>query len=58
MFFMKLQRQKAYEYKGKTKYKWVIVIPSEDIEELRWKKGIELECNILKDIYCMSSIEK
>jgi bifunctional DNA-binding transcriptional regulator/antitoxin component of YhaV-PrlF toxin-antitoxin module len=46
---MKLQRQKAYEYKGKTKYKWVIVIPSEDIEKLGWKEGMELEGVAEKD---------
>lgn len=49
MLFMKLQRQKAYEYKGKTKYKWVIVIPSEDIEKLGWKEGMELEGVAEKD---------
>ena len=39
---MKLQRQKAREYKGKTIYKWVIVIPPEDIEKLSWKEGEKL----------------
>ncbi len=46
---MKLQRQKAYEYKGKTKHKWVIIIPSEDIEKLGWKEGIELESIVGED---------
>jgi bifunctional DNA-binding transcriptional regulator/antitoxin component of YhaV-PrlF toxin-antitoxin module len=33
----------------KTIYKYVIVIPPKDIEELRWKEGIELEGNVIKD---------
>lgn len=46
---MILQKQKAREYKGKTIYKYVIVIPPKDIGELRWDEGIELEGNVIKD---------
>ena len=45
---MKLQRQKAREYKGKPIYKWVIVIPPEDIDKLGWKEGDELIGSPLK----------
>ena len=48
MFFMKLQKVKAREYKGKPIYKYMIVIPPKDIKELGWKEGIELE-GIVKD---------
>lgn len=49
MFFMKLQKVKAREYKGKLIYKYMIVIPPKDIEELGWKEGIELEGTTIKD---------
>lgn len=39
---MKLQRQKAREYKNKPIYKWVIVIPPADIEKLGWEPQDEL----------------
>lgn len=51
---MRLQRLKAREYKGKTIYKWVIVVPPKDIEELGWKEGNELEGTILKGGYFLS----
>jgi len=40
---MKLQKHKAREYKGKSIYKYTIVIPPKDIEKLGWNGGIELE---------------
>lgn len=43
---MKLQRQLAYKYKGKTRYKHVIVIPNETIKELGWKVGEKLENSV------------
>jgi len=45
---MKLQKVKAKEYKGKTIYKWLIVIPPKDVKELGWKEGIELEGVVVK----------
>ena len=48
-FDMKLQKVRAREYKGKQIYKYMIVIPPKDIEELGWKKGIELEGTVIKD---------
>ncbi len=43
---MKLQRQVAYRYKGKTQYKYVIVIPNETVEELGWEGGEELDNSV------------
>ena len=48
-FDMKLQKVRAREYKGKTIYKWIIVIPPKDIEQLGWGEGIELEGTIVKN---------
>ena len=46
---MILQKVKAREYKGKTIYKWILVIPPKDIKELEWKEGDNLEGTIVKD---------
>ena len=46
---MIIQKAKAYEYKGKTKYKYTIVVPEKDIEKLGWNKGTKLEGTIVKD---------
>lgn len=46
---MKLQKVKAREYKEKTIYKYIIVIPPKDVKELGWKEGIELEGTIVKN---------
>jgi len=46
---MKLQKVRAREYKGKTIYKWIIVIPPKDIEQLEWKEGNKLEGTVIKD---------
>lgn len=40
---MKLQRHKAYEYKGKQHYKYTIVVPENLVSELKWEEGAELE---------------
>lgn len=48
-FFMIIQKAKAYEYKGKTKYKYTIVVPPKDMEKLGWNKGTKLEGTIVKD---------
>ena len=40
---MKLQKQSSRKV-GNVEYpKWVVVIPPEQIKELGWKEGIELE---------------
>ena len=39
----KLQKQLAYEYKGKRHFKHVLVVPDDAINELGWKGGQELE---------------
>ncbi len=46
---MKLQKHRAGKYKGKTIYKWTIVISPKDIEELGWKEGEELEDIAIKN---------
>ena len=46
---MRLQKQKARKYKDKQIYKWVIVIPPKDIEQLGWEKGIKLEGTAIKE---------
>ena len=46
---MIIQKAKAYEYKGKTKYKYTIVVPERDIGKLGWDKGTKLEGTIVKD---------
>lgn len=43
---MKLQRQVAYKYKEKIRYKHVIVIPNGTVDKLGWKVGEELENSI------------
>lgn len=43
---MKLQKQVAYKYKDKTRYKHVVVIPNETVEKLGWNVGEELENSI------------
>ncbi len=40
---MKLQMQKAYKYKDKAHYKYVIVVNENLIKSLGWKEGDELE---------------
>jgi bifunctional DNA-binding transcriptional regulator/antitoxin component of YhaV-PrlF toxin-antitoxin module len=35
-------------YNGKPYYRWSVLIPSETIDELDWKEGIELE-SVVKD---------
>jgi len=46
---MILQKQKAREYKGKTIYKYVIVIPPKDIEKLGWKEGQEINGIVIEN---------
>jgi len=52
---MKLQKVKAREYKGKAIYKYMIVIPPRDIEQLGWKEGMELQGSIIQNkLYLLS----
>jgi hypothetical protein len=39
---MKLQKQKAYKYKGNMHYKYVIVVGEKLVKALGWKEGDEL----------------
>jgi len=55
---MKLQKVKAREYKSKPIYKYMIVIPPKDIEELGWKEGIELEGTAIRDKGYFLSVKK
>ena len=40
---MRLQKQKTREVKGKEYFRWSVVIPTAEVEELGWKEGEELE---------------
>jgi hypothetical protein len=42
----KLQKQKAYKYKGKQIFKHVIVIPEDAVVKLGWNGGQSLELDI------------
>lgn len=42
----KLQKQKAYKYKGKQHFKHVLVVPEDAISELNWQGVQELELNV------------
>lgn len=44
----KLQKQPAYEYKGKRHFKHVLVVPDDAINELGWKKGQDLGIRVEK----------
>lgn len=55
---MHLQKQKAREYKGKPIYKWVIVIPPEDIEKLNWKPQDKLKGTIINGKGYFLSLEE
>lgn len=46
MMKAKLQKQKAYAYKGKQHFKHVLVIPEDAVNELKWQNVQELEINI------------
>jgi antitoxin component of MazEF toxin-antitoxin module len=46
---MRLQKHASREVEGKEYYKWVIVIPPEQIEELHWNEGLELESIVRQD---------
>lgn len=39
---VKLQKRFAYKYKGKDHYKYVVTIPTENIEKMGWGTGAEL----------------
>ena len=46
---MRLQKQKTREVKGKEYFRWSVVIPPEEVEQLGWKEGLELEPEVKKD---------
>lgn len=43
---MRLIANKTREYKGKQYVKFSVVIPNKKIEELEWKEGEDLECEV------------
>ena len=43
---MKLQRVYAYKYGGKEQYKYLVTLPPDIVEKLRWEVGGELEGTI------------
>lgn len=46
---MRLIGNKTREYKGKEYKKFSVVIPNKYIEELGWKEGEDLECEVKGD---------
>jgi hypothetical protein len=42
----KLQKQLAYRYKDKTHFKYVLVIPNEAINKLRWQTAQEIKLKV------------
>ncbi len=40
---MRLQKQKTREVKGKEYFRWTVVIPPDEVEQLGWKEGEELK---------------
>ncbi len=40
---MRLQKHKTREVNGKEYFKWDVVIPAEEVKELGWEGGEELE---------------
>ena len=45
---MKLQKQKAYKYKDKAHYKYVLVVNEKLVNSLGWKSGDEISAYIQK----------
>ena len=41
--YMKLQKRLSRKYKGKEYYKWVIILPYEDVQYAGLKEGDELK---------------
>jgi len=55
---MILQKQKAYVYKGETKYKYIIVVPESDVIQLGWKSGDKIEGTVVqKKGYFLSKLD-
>lgn len=51
---MRLQRHFARTIKGKDYFKWVVVIPPEDVLEIGWKEGIDLQIKISNNSLILS----
>jgi bifunctional DNA-binding transcriptional regulator/antitoxin component of YhaV-PrlF toxin-antitoxin module len=54
---MKLQKQKVKKAKDKDYFKYVIIIPSKQVEELGWIEGMKLESIILDGNIILKPIE-
>lgn len=54
---VKLQKQAAYRYKGHPIYKYRLNIPTEVIDQVKWKEGQELEVTA-KDNYVIIRPDK
>ena len=39
---MRLQKQRTREVKGKEYFRWTVVIPPSEVEDLGWKEGEDL----------------
>jgi len=51
---MKIQKHKTREVKGKEYYKYIVVIPNDQVEGLGWKEGENLNSEIRKDSLVLS----
>jgi hypothetical protein len=46
---MKLQKQRTREVNGKEYFRWTVVIPTENVQELKWNAGQELDSKIVRN---------
>jgi hypothetical protein len=46
---VRLQKHKSREVDGKEYFKWTVVIPPKEVEDLGWAEGVELESKTEKD---------
>ena len=51
--YMKLQKQKGREYKGKVYAKYFVTIPKKDLEKLGWTEGQELKGIVADGMYIL-----
>jgi hypothetical protein len=55
---VKLQKQKTREVRGKEYYRWVVVLPHNQLERLKWVEGEELEAETKGEYLILRRKEK
>ena len=55
---MKLQKVHAYTYRDKVHHKYIVTLPEELVDELKWEYGDELEIKKLEDKIQISFVSK